>query len=136
MRRIILPLLVLLLCAASSNAQLCFPDPACTYTVPPATEAIVAGGTITANACGSVKNITAAGAITTNTTDTFTAPSSSTTGCVMTVCNQSANTITLDSNTNFPGVAAGNVALTQDDCVLVVQSGARWLQAAAVLSNN
>ncbi len=123
------------LLATLAHAQ-CFPEAACRVTDPPLTQTIADGDTITANACGTVKNITAAGAVTTNTTDTFSTPSGSNKGCVMYVCNQGTNTITLDSNTNFPGVAAGNVALTQDDCVVVAQTGSRWMQISAVLSNN
>lgn len=62
-------------------------------------QTIAATNTIAANACGSVKSITSAGAVTTSTTDTFTAPSADATtgnqGCIMTVVNVGANNITL-----------------------------------------
>jgi hypothetical protein len=116
--------------------QRCFPEITCRVTAPPSTETIAAGATITADACGSVKNVTASAPVTTSTTNTFSAPETGSAGCVMTVCNQGTNTITLDSNANFPGSGAANVALTADDCVVVAQTGTRWMQASAVLSNN
>src|SRR5262249_37217990 len=41
---------------------------------PRSTETIASGGTITANSCGTIKAIDAGSSITTDTTDTFTAP--------------------------------------------------------------
>lgn len=125
-----------LLASASAVGAQCFPEASCRVTAPPATQTIASGNTITADACGTVKNITAAGAVTTSTVDTFSTPNGGNAGCVMRVCNQGTNTITLDSNANFPGSGAADVALTQDDCVMVGQTGTRWLQISAVLSNN
>lgn len=134
--RALLALFALLLATSAAQAQNCFPKVTCEYSEPPATQTIAAGDTVKDDACGSIKNLTAAGGVTTDTTNTFTAPTGSNKGCIMAVCNQGTQTITLDSNTNFPGSGAANVALTQDDCVVVGQTGSRWMQLSAVLSNN
>ena len=93
-------------------------------------QTIAAGGTITADNCGGVKDISAAG-------PTFTAPGASNRGCVMAVCNTSANAITLDNNANFHTTGGGNITLTDaDDCVLVGSNGTIWRQLAAVLAGS
>lgn len=119
-----------------AQGQMCFPEVTCRVTAPPAVETIAAGGTITANACGSVKRISSAGSITTSTTDTFTTPASDNAGCVMTVCNTGSNDIVLDNNANFVGVTGGNVTLTAADCLLVAQRTSNWAQVTAVLSGD
>lgn len=130
-------LLLLLVVASSAEAvEKCFPEPSCKRTVPPAAQTIASGGTISADACGTVKKVSAAGSVTTSTTNTFDAPAGDNSGCIMTVCNTGSNTITLDSNTNFPGSGAANVSLTSSDCVVVAQTGTVWFQVSAVLSNN
>jgi hypothetical protein len=97
--------------------------------VPPTTQTIAATNTITANACGGLKAVTAAGAVTTNTTDTFTAPAAANAGCVMDVCNTGAtNAITLDKNTNFFTLAGADVVLLANTCVRVGNDGTRWRQ--------
>jgi len=101
----------------------------------PAAETIAAGGTITANACGTIKQITAGGAVTTSTTNTFTAPASGNSGCVMYVCNVGSNAITLDNNANFKSAAAGNVAVGADDCLTVGSVGSVWYQLTTLLDN-
>ena len=126
---------IVLLGSTIASAQ-CFPEASCRVTVPPQTQTIAAGDTISDLACGSVKNITAAGAVTTSETDTFTAPSGANAGCILTVCNQGSQTITLDSNDHFTGVSGGDVDLTELDCVVVAQTGTQWFQISAVLSNN
>lgn len=102
----------------------------------PSAETIADGGTITADGCGGIKRVTAAGEVTTGTTNTFTAPGAVNTGCVMFVCNSGANTINLDDNANFQAAASGNVALTAEDCVTVGSDGAIWRQLAPILSGN
>lgn len=101
-----------------------------------AAEAVAAAETIEADACGTVKRVTAAGAVTTNTTDTFTAPAAANDGCVMYVCNTSANAITLDDNANFfgagiAGATPGDTVLGADDCCIVASDGAAWRQLGA-----
>jgi len=127
-----------LLMVGTAGAQ-CFPEASCRVTHSPAVQTIATGDTIKADACGSTKPVSAAGAVTTSTTNTFEVPNGGNSGCIMAVCNVSANTITLDSNT-FVGSGAANVSLTQDDCVMVGRvddpSGPLWLQLSAVLSNN
>jgi len=101
--------------------------------IPIPSQTINSGTTITADACGSVKSLTATGAVTTNTTNTFDAPAVFNTGCAMRVCNVGANAITLDANTNFLTSDGNDVvlaALTASavSCVTVVQSGTKWYQ--------
>jgi hypothetical protein len=98
-----------------------------------ATQSITAGGTITADACGGVKQVTASGIVTTSTTNTFDAPTVTNTGCRMDVCNTSGFAITLDANANFRtndgndvALAAASAALIK--CVSVFQSGTTWIQ--------
>ena len=98
--------------------------------VGPSAQTIGAGDTITANACGTVKEITSAGAVTTNTTDTFTAPSADNKHCCMTVINVGSNQITLDNNSNFAAANATDVVLTANRNVYVCSTGAggKWIQ--------
>lgn len=104
---------------------------------PPAAQTIAAGDTITADACGTVKSITAAGAVTTSTTNTFTAPAATNGGCQMQVCNTGSQNITLDNNANFKSAGAADVVMTGNDCVSVVSTGASgaWYQVSALLAN-
>ena len=104
--------------------------------IPPPTSQTIAGAdTITANACGSLKQITAAGAVTTNTTNTFTAPASANSGCIMSVCNVGAQNITLDNNTNFKSFGAADVVMTGNDCVVVASNGTAWYQISGLEAN-
>lgn len=108
--------------------------------VTPSAQTIAAGNTITANACGGIKRITASGSVTTDTTNTFTAPAASNAGCVMQVCNSGSNGIALDINANFVGDTTdiggdGDIDLTADDCVLVGSDGSKWRQLARMAVN-
>lgn len=103
-----------------------------------ATQVIGAGGTIAADSCGGVKRVSSAAAVTTDTTNTFTAPAAANAGCVLHVCNENAaDAITLDFNANFQSAAAGNVVLGALDCVSVASSGAsgKWYQISALQDN-
>lgn len=102
---------------------------------PPNVETITAAATITADGCGTLKRITATGAVTTNTTNTFTAPATSNSGCVMTVVNTGSNNITLDNNANFKSSGAADVVLTSDDAVIVASTGSVWYQITALEAN-
>ncbi len=102
----------------------------------PATETVGSGGTITANACGTVKGINSSGSITTDTTNTFTAPDGTYAGCCMDVINvDSTDTITLDANTNFKTNTGGNIALGPNDGIYICSDGSFWYQIAP-FSNN
>jgi hypothetical protein len=103
--------------------------------VVPSTETVASAATITADACGGIKRITNASAVTTNTTDTFTAPSASLAGCNMFVINVGTSTITLDANAKFVSAAAGNVAVAANDAVGVACDGSKWYQTSALLDN-
>lgn len=102
---------------------------------PPAAQTIAAGNTVSADACGGIKQISAAGAVTTDTTNTFTAPSASNNGCVMRVVNTGANNITLDNNANFKSAGGADVVMTADDVVTVGSNGAVWYQLTALEAN-
>lgn len=110
--------------------------PAAKFVVaPPASEAVAGAAVITANACGTIKQITSVGNVTTNTTNTFTAPTASYAGCCMDVVNvDTADTITLDSNAKFLTGASSDIALAPNKAVRVCSDGSKWYQAAAVSS--
>jgi hypothetical protein len=103
--------------------------------LPAAAQTISAGGTVTANACGTVKLITSGGAVTTSTTNTFTTPGTTNAGCCMDVVNTGANNITLDANTAFRTIGGTNQVVGQYDAVRVCSDGASWYQVSAVAGN-
>jgi hypothetical protein len=95
--------------------------------VVPSTQTIAAGGTITANACGSLKRIDAATDVTTDTTATFATPAAANTGCCMDVVNVSATqTIYLDSNAAFPLTNVASAALGPNGSIRVCSDGTYW----------
>jgi hypothetical protein len=102
---------------------------------PPAAQTIASGDTVAADACLGVKRVTAAGAVTTSTTNTFTAPAAANAGCWMLVCNTGSNTITLDNNSNFKSIGGADIALTADDCTAVVSDGTVWRSAGSLVAN-
>lgn len=93
---------------------------------PPAAQTIADTNTVTADACGTIKQISSAGSVTTNTTDTFTAPAAGNAGCCMDVVNSGANQITLDANAKFLSAGAANVVLGTGDTVRVCSDGASF----------
>ena len=98
------------------------------FFVMPATQTIAASGTITADACGGIKRITAGAPVTTDTTNTITKPDPRLNrGCEMLVVNVGTNTITLDANALFlstHGVNGnGNYILGSSDTVRVFSLG-------------
>lgn len=102
----------------------------------PATQTLVGGATITADACGGYKRITSAGAVATSLTATFTAPDAAQVGaCQMLVCNVGANTITLDNNVAFKSIAGADIVLTADDCTQVVSDGTVWRSTGSLVAN-
>jgi hypothetical protein len=121
--------------ATLTGAPLLATDATGLRAIPPATETIAAGATVTVNACGGLKRVTAAGAVTTNTTNTFTAPAAANAGCIMTVCNVGANTITLDANLLFKPSGGTDIALGADDCTAVVSDGTIWRSSTPLVLN-
>lgn len=102
---------------------------------PPVTQTIGAGGIVAADACGAVKNITAAGAVSTDATNAFTAPAAANTSCTMLVCNVGAtNTITLKRSANVLLVGGADVALLGNSCLMVNSNGVVWRQLTAQLT--
>jgi len=104
-------------------------------STPAAAQTIAAAGTIAADSCGTLKRITSADPVTTNTTNTFTAPAAGNTGCIMWVVNVGTNTITLDNNANFKSVSAGDVALGAGNIVGVASDGTYWYQTTAQIDD-
>lgn len=104
---------------------------------PPSSQTISAGNVITDDGCGTIKQITSAGAVTTDTTNTFTAPAVGNKGCCMKVINVGANNITLDNNANFKSAGGADVVMTADDAVTVCSngSGGKWYQITALEAN-
>ena len=121
--------------AVGSGSSFVFSDPV--IVTPTAAQTIAAGNTITANACGSIKEITAAGAVTTDTTNTFTAPAAANDGCCMDVVNIGAENITLDNNANFVSAGAADVVLGAGDTLRVCSTGAsgKWYQIGSTGNN-
>ena len=92
----------------------------------PAAQTIAAGETIAADACGSLKEVTAGSAVTTSTTDTITAPADANDSCCMDIYNVgTTNTITLDQNAN--NNLAADTALGPCDSIRACSNGARWV---------
>lgn len=131
----LLLVLLLLALAPAARAVDCFPLANC--QLPPLADAqtIASGGTVTADSCGGLKRITSAGAVTTSTTNTFSAPSVQNKSCWMAVCNTGSSNITLDNNANFKSAGGADVVMTPDDCVSVVSTGTVWVQVSALLAN-
>ena len=103
---------------------------------PPASEAIAGAATITANGCGTIKQISSTGNQTTSLTDTFTAPAAANTGCCMDVINiDTADTITLDQNAKFLSAGGADVALGPNDTARVCSNGTSWFQVGATGNN-
>lgn len=97
----------------------------------PATQVLGAGATITADACGGVKRISATAARTTDTTDSFTAPSANNAGCVMDIQNVGPATITIDSNAHFPVPGGVDMVLQSSGSARVFSTGSIWTRTAA-----
>lgn len=94
------------------------------------------GGIVTPNACGGIKPIESAGAITTDTTTTIAAlgAGSAQRTCNMDICNLGSNNITLDNNANF--IAGGDIVMTPNDCIRVATfNGTNWLAITALKAN-
>ena len=94
----------------------------------PATQTVAAGFTVTADACGGLKRITSASDVTSDTTDTFTAPAAANTGCRMLIKNVGVHQTLLDFNTKFPvgAGAAASLLLDKGGAVSVVSDGTSW----------
>lgn len=107
-------------------------------SIPPSAQTIVANGIILGDACGGVKQITSAGAVATDPTNTFSVPSVSTvgtanTGCFMSVVNSGSNLITLKANATFLTFAGEDINLNAaGGSVWVFSNGANWVQASPV----
>lgn len=98
---------------------------ASTFTVtPPATQTIAAGGIVAANACGTLKRITSASAVTTDTTDAIATPSASNSGCCMDIVYTGTETVTLDANAKNDFQA--NIVLGSGGSVRVCSDGTKW----------
>lgn len=92
----------------------------------PDTQTLINETIITADACGTLKRLTSATVVITNTTNTFTAPAAGNAGCCMDVANVGASDITLDFNANFVSKGGTDVVLTAGDTVRVASDGVDW----------
>ena len=105
----------------------------------PTAQTIAAGNTIAADACGSNKWITSSGAVATDTTNSFTAPTAVLGDCCMRVVNVGSNAITIDENANNFLAGAADVVLGAGDSVSVCQywngSAGFWYQIGATGNN-
>lgn len=103
----------------------------------PGAQTIAAADTIAADACGSLKLITSAGNVTTNTTDSFSTPSALNQGCILHVCNIGSNTITIDANANNRLAGGVDLAMGPNDCAIFASKGASdvWMQISALVAN-
>ncbi len=122
----------------SGNVGIGTAQPLSKFVVQPiGVQTIASTNTVTADSCGSIKTITSGGAVTTNTTNTFTAFAEGLEGCVMSVCNTGSNNITLDNNANFASAGGADVVLTGNDCVTVgVPDGqTKWYQLTPIVAN-
>lgn len=102
---------------------------------PLAAQTISAGSTIAADSCGGAKLIGSGGAVTTDTTNTFTAPGATNNGCCMDVINTGSNNITLDNNALFFSAGAADVVLGSGDTARVCSDGSAWYQIGATGNN-
>lgn len=97
------------------------------YTVVPATQTVTAGFTITADACGGIKRINGVGDLTSDTSNTITAPSSSNAGCRMLIVNvDTVDTFYLDSNALFGVTSAASLPIGPKGSVSVWSDGSVW----------
>lgn len=96
----------------------------------PATQTIASGGVIAVDACGGIKRITAASAVTTDLTDSIGTPSSLNQGCVMDIVNVGTMVITIDANADFFAAAANgatDVILGTKHSARVASMGTYWV---------
>jgi hypothetical protein len=100
------------------------------YSVVPATQTVAASFTITADACGGLKRIDSAGDVTSDTTNTISAPSSSNAGCRMLIVNVGTKTIYLDSNALFGVTSAASLPIGPKGSVSVWSDGSVWWHGA------
>lgn len=107
---------------------------------PPATQVIADGDSILIDACGTVKTISSVGNVTTNTTNSIVLASSRAAGCCMHIINiDSADTITIDNNTNTFTAGGADVALGPGDTAVFCNDGVvgavKWYQVGATGNN-
>ena len=106
------------------------------YLAPVSSQTIAAGNVITSSACGGVAILYAASAVTTDTTNTFTAPTAGNKGCCLRlVLDRLSANITLDNNALFDSAGGADVVMTAKDSVEVCQAGTYWVQTSALLAN-
>lgn len=103
----------------------------------PAAQTIGSSGTIEADACGGVKRITAAGAVTTSTAYTIGTLNANAgkEGCVMDLVNSDTMVITLDDNASFVTFGNADIALGTKHSMRVVGMGSYWLQIGTAQNN-
>ena len=110
--------------------------------VPVSTITVAASDTISiAGACGGLVRLTTTdgASVTTDTTDTFTAPATANAGCILSLVNVGGGgAITLDINTNFAAVgypSAGSIILNTNDSITVASTGNTWVKIGTISDN-
>ena len=100
-------------------------------------EVIAAAAVITADSCSGLKRLSTGGAVTTNTTNTFTAPAAANRGCCMKLFLDpgAGGNLVLDANANFNTLAGTDVTMTTCDMVEVCSDGVDWTQASPIQVN-
>ena len=119
----------------AGNVGIATTNPAATLpglfiVAPPATQVVAAGNAITADACGTVKNISSATAVTTGTVNSFTDPTTNVfVGCCMTVHNVNASdSITIDSNAKTILNGGTDLVLGAQDTMQICGDSTYWYQ--------
>ncbi len=102
------------------------------FKTPVSTQALTAGVTIdVSNSCGGVLRLSAVSNVTTDTTNTLSAPSASNFGCVVTLFHTGGGgLITLDNNARFLFKETSDLILGTNDTATVVQIGTAWVVLA------
>lgn len=111
-------------------------SPAAPLTVaPPAVQTVAAGFTITADACGTIKQIqSGGGGVSSDTTNPIT--NSTAAGCCMDIINVGSATVSITtSGSNIHATNGTTLGLTQYDTVRMCSNGSAWYQIGSVATN-
>ena len=101
----------------------------------PAVQTMAAGDGINADACGGVKQIASASAITSSTTFPFPLPATTNAGCDMSVVNVGASSITIKAAAlEFFPLNAADVVLGSSSTLTVISNGSFWYQTGGTVN--
>ena len=110
------------------------------FKVMGSTQSVAEAGTIeVAGVCGGILRIDDSGNITTNTTSTFTSPTSANAGCIVYVVNTGPGQINLATSSLFAGPVMGismpHIPLGTNDAIIVGQMGGKWVALSSIVIN-